>query len=258
MTIRSSLAIVLSLTLGPVLLAQVVVPPQKPAPTSNTAARASAARAAMLAHSGGIVAMAPSGPSILFLNTQKQTPEAEIRAVTDTISSLLRLSLKVATQETTDPIAEAAKAMADTNVAGVVVIAELPGQPALLIAPENRWALVNCAPLGGKGVSSELRNERVRKEIWRAFGYLMGAGNSNSENCLMRGVRSTADLDALKMKSLSLEPFGKIMSQAKIMGMVPTRMTSYRKAIEEGWAHAPTNDTQKAIWNEVKSGKKTK
>jgi hypothetical protein len=36
------------------------------------------------------------------------------------------------------------------------------------------------------------------------------------------------------------------------MGIKPARMTTYRKACEEGWAPMPTNSVQKAIWDEVK------
>ncbi len=35
------------------------------------------------------------------------------------------------------------------------------------------------------------------------------------------------------------------------MGGKPQSRTTYRKACEEGWAPAPTNDVQKAIWDKV-------
>ena len=37
----------------------------------------------------------------------------------------------------------------------------------------------------------------------------------------------------------------------KARGMTPTRIASYKKACQEGWAPAPTNDVQKAIWEKV-------
>ncbi|MCL2104224.1 MAG: hypothetical protein FWH21_04115, partial [Kiritimatiellaeota bacterium] len=60
------------------------------------------------------------------------------------------------------------------------------------------------------------------------------------------------DLDALKPQTISPEPMNKIMAQAAKLGISPGRMTSYRRAVEEGWAPAPTNDFQKAIWEEVR------
>jgi hypothetical protein len=258
MTNRTFLTFALSLTLCPALWAQQTPKADQPAaapaatkPAPDPEVRA-AARAAMLAKTGGIIQSPVTGPALLFLNTQTQTPEKTLRDTADTIARVLRLHVEVATRESADPIAEAAKALTGTTTAAVVVIANLPGQPSLLIAPEARWALVNCAPLGGKGVSNELRDERVQKEIWRAFGYLMGAANSNFETCLLKSVVTPADLDALKGKSIGPEPFNKIMTHALKLGMKPVKVTSYRRAIEEGWAPAPTNDVQKAIWNEVK------
>ena len=35
------------------------------------------------------------------------------------------------------------------------------------------------------------------------------------------------------------------------LGVKPYRLTTYRKACEEGWANPPTNDVQKAIWDKV-------
>jgi len=260
MTNRTVLAFALSLTLCPTLWAQQAPKADKPAAaTAPNATKPApdpevlaAARAAMLARTGGIIQSQAAGPVLLFLNTQTQTPEKTLRDTADTIARVLRLHVEVATRESADPLAEAAKVLAGTNTAAVIVIANIPGQPSLLIAPEARWALVNCAPLGGKGVSNELRDERVQKEIWRAFGYLMGAANSNLQICLLKSVFAPADLDALKAQTLCPEPFNKISVHARKLGMQTVRMATYRKAAEQGWAPPPTNDIQKAIWNEVK------
>lgn len=40
--------------------------------------------------------------------------------------------------------------------------------------------------------------------------------------------------------------------QAKALGLGQVRRTSYRKAVEEGWAPAPTNEFQQAIWDAAK------
>ena len=63
-----------------------------------------------------------------------------------------------------------------------------------------------------------------------------------------------AELDALG-QNYSLEALSRIMPTARSLGMQPIRKASYRKAVEEGWATDPTNDIQKAIWNEVRKAK---
>ena len=37
----------------------------------------------------------------------------------------------------------------------------------------------------------------------------------------------------------------------KPLGVLPAQRATYLKACEEGWAPAPTNDVQKAIWEKV-------
>lgn len=216
------------------------------------------ARAAMLAKTGGMIQSKAEGPSILFLNTQSRVDAAVLEAPVAQINMMLRLPALRKDAPSDAPLSAAREALKDSAIASVVVIGDSPDYPALLIAPESRWALVNVAALGGKGVNAETLADRTQKEVWRAFGYLMGAAHSNFEACLMKPVLTSADLDALKGKSLSPEPFNKILAHAQKLGIRPTRMTTYRKAVEEGWAPAPTNDLQKAIWEEVKNQSKKK
>lgn len=254
MIVRLASVLVLSLVLGPVLRAQgPAVPPKPRAAATNDAARGAAMRAALLAKTGGFVTAPASGPALLLLDTRKGAAEKLTASAAANLQQLLRLPVKSLVRAGADPLAEAARLLADTNTAAaVIVVTELPGQPTLLIAPESRWAQVNAAALATAGVPASLLDERLHKELLRALGYLMGAGHSSSGRCLMRAVRSTAELDVLEAKNLSLEPLGKIMTHARFLGMQPIRMAPYRKAVEEGWAAAPTNDAQKAIWNEVK------
>jgi len=217
------------------------------------------ARAAMLAKTGGFIQARAEGPALLFLNAQTRVPASVIDEPVEQIGKILRLSaIRKDALDAAEPIKVALVALQDKDVAAVVVVGDTAGYPSLLIAPESRWALVNVAALDGKGVSAETLADRTNKEVWRAFGYLMGAAHSNFEGCLMKPVLTPVDLDALKGKCLSPEPLGKIMAHVQKLGMKPRRMTTYRKAVEEGWAPAPTNDLQRAIWDEVKNQSKKK
>ena len=213
---------------------------------------ASVSRSNILARTGGLIQAPIAGPAILFLNTQNRIPAAALSDISAQIQNFLQLPCPFSTRPPAEPFADAAKALADTNTAAVIVICDSAGQPSLLVAPESRWAVVNVAALGGPGVSDAKLAERVQKELWRAFAYLMGAANSNFEHCLLKPVLSPADLDLLECKTICPEPFVKILSQAQKMGVRPIRVTSYRKAVEAGWAPPPTNDFQRAIWEEIK------
>jgi predicted Zn-dependent protease len=186
------------------------------------------------------------------LNTQKKIPASVIRESSDLIDRVLHFKCETRDKPSQEPITDAIRALAQTNVASVVVVGDVPGYPPLLLAPERRWALVNISALTEDSPSPSLLAERTRKEMLRGFGFLMGAANSNFDVCLMKSVFSVQDLDALSAKFISIEILNKILKQAQKMGIKPPHMTTYRKAVEEGWAPAPTNDIQRAVWNELK------
>jgi hypothetical protein len=206
----------------------------------------------LMARLGGMVESPATGPALVIVDTQKRVPFATVEQFDAQVQKILRLSCSTAKEAADEPFTVALKFLADTNTAAVVVLGDSPKYPALLIAPENRWALVNVAALATDGVTSERLAERTQKELWRAFGYVMGAANTTTDFCPMKSVRSLADIDGLKSANLAPELFNKILLHAQTLGMRPARRTPYRKAVEEGWAPPPTNDIQRAIWDELK------
>jgi len=211
------------------------------------------ARSNMLAKTGGMIVQEGKGPSILFLNLQSDVKEDAVRETSELIGKLVRFKTQYQSAKPLKSPVEQLASKVGGDIAAVVAVIEDPELPALLIAPESRWALVNVAPLR-KGAGTEQIQMRVQKEIWRAFAMVMGASNSNFETCLLKPVFDLSDLDALKPKTICPEPFNKIFQTGQKLGIHPSRMTTYRRAVQEGWAPAPTNDFQKAVWNEVKSG----
>ena len=68
---------------------------------------------------------------------------------------------------------------------------------------------------------------------------------------LMRNVRSVRDLDAVALEQFGVEEILHLRESTSHYGLVPWRQATYKKACEEGWAPAPTNEYQKAIWEKV-------
>lgn len=226
--------------------------PSKKAPHPMSAEMRAEMRSNFLAKTGGFIMAPDKGASILFLNTQTRITADHFNEVGNQIQQFFRLSVSHKNVPSKTPVRAAIDSLNDTNIASVVVIGDSEGYPALLIAPESRWAMVNVSALDGKDASAEILADRTCKEVWRAFGYLMGAAHSNTEKCLMKPVLNPTDLDALSVKILSPEPLCKIMLYAKWLGMQPLHATTYRKAVEEGWGPMPTNAVQQAIWDELK------
>ena len=129
-------------------------------------------------------------------------------------------------------------------------IVDDPKLPAILVAPENRWALVNISV-----VAEERRpaffEARVKKQLSRGFAYLCGAANSQFPMALTRGITKQADLDVNMDYRLPVDIFQRIRTYMEPLGVKPQISVIYRKAVQEGWAPAPTNEYQKAVWDKV-------
>ena len=130
-----------------------------------------------------------------------------------------------------------------------IFIVEDSALPNLLIAPENRWAMVNVAPL--KTEKTAFFAARVKKELSRAFALLCGGANSSFPNALTGGITKPADLDTHLDLRLQADIISRFHSYLKPFGVIPAVRTSYRKACMEGWAPEPADDYQKAIWDEL-------
>jgi hypothetical protein len=211
------------------------------------------ARSNMLARTGGwIVRPDPAAKHMLFLNMQKRVPVKAFDSGPDELQKILRLPYIIENRPSDKPVDAAKKALEDSRNAAVIVLGDDASLPTLLIAPEDRWAVLNVAPLAEPPVEQTKITERVNKELWRTFAFLMGAANSTFDGCLMKPVFSPQDIDSLPGKAVCPEPLGKIMGQMTKLGIKQIQITTYREAVEQGWAPAPTNTIQRAIWDDVK------
>ena len=132
---------------------------------------------------------------------------------------------------------------------------ESPDAPALLVAPEEGWAAVNVAKLAVGDPLPPVFAARFRKELWRAAAWAVGGGNSSFQPCLLKGITTMKDLDAIPLLQPGPEPNNKMIDEAHRRGVQTARFNTYRQACVEGWAPPPTNDVQKAIWEQVKADK---
>jgi len=210
----------------------------------------------LMAHKGGLIRAPVTGPVILVLNAQQRVADAEVVAVAARIEQSMKLAVQCQSGKAVDPMAEAVRRVAEPKVAAVLLVCDKPGLPMLLVAPEARWAIVNVAALAADKPEGTRLSERLEKELWRGFGYLMGAAHSGFERCVMKSVCQPSDLDQLAGRCVSPEPYIKIQQHALKIGASPYAFTSYRQACEQGWAPAPTNALQRAVWDDVKAEKK--
>lgn len=222
-----------------------------------TAAEKAAMRERLLANTGGFVIKPGSGPAIVALDLREapDSAPAKVKAVFD---DFYRQPFEIVTPGPTNasPVKVAARTLEAAKALLVVAVADDVdvGVPAaLLVMPEQRIAVINAGQLACP--DKERQEIRVVKELWRAIGLLQGVGYSRQENSVMQPVSTLEELDALVWQVIPPAEYIQAHKMQEKHGVVLGKKTSYRKACKEGWAPAPTNDIQKAVWNRVKAEK---
>ncbi len=200
---------------------------------------------------GGFVEPAYSGKVLYFMDSQGRIPAEAV----EWAAGQVRIALSLPTRIERNAKVPQAPAVLPSDAGGMITVVDIEGAPSLLVAPDNGWARVNVAALAADGVSAEVLESRFKKELWRAFVILFGGGNSLNDFDVMRPIRAPKDLDACKTLVSSPECFNAVLTGAKAAGITPVRRTTYLNAVRLGWAPAPTNEFQQAIWERVKADK---
>ncbi len=125
-------------------------------------------------------------------------------------------------------------------------------QPPSVIVPEEGYAVVNFAKytVGLKLPTDEAKyKRRCARAALKAFVLLCGGGSSRYPGHVA-STHTPQELDFAQDK-LPIDIQDSVKKYLGAAGVTPLRRTIYRRACQEGWAPAPTNEIQKAIWNKV-------
>ena len=192
---------------------------------------------------------------IVFVNAQSKLPQAEIEIAVAALykSAKFKFEVTAASDEGKRSIDRAASACVDFKAQIAVVVVADSDTPAVLVAPEDQWAIVNVAKMD-KGLSpgplyARLFAARCRKEIIRTFSLLCGGGASQFAGNMM-STPSIEELDSVQ-EFIPIDMERRWTDYLASHGVKPAYIRTYQQACKEGWAPAPTNDVQKAIWDKV-------
>ena len=204
-----------------------------------------------IADKGGWVSVPMAGPAIKLIDAT--TKGWAMEGLQTVKANLDRFGLCPSMTERMvlagDALAEGRAVAKDAS--GVVMLVDGAEDAPLMTAyPEEHLALVNMTALS-KNASSGVRQDRVEKLTWRAIGHLVGCGAPDGYTCVMKPLRNMADLDAMPNKFIHPASFFKARPYFDMCGVTPARKGTYESACQQGWAPAPTNDIQKAIWDKV-------
>ena len=199
---------------------------------------------------GGYVSKPNSAKGkVVILNAQNAVPRKDFEAALAEIRKSVHPEMAVAdvaTVKLANPKDDIAKAGGKVGV----VLADSPDLPMLVTAPEAGWSIVNVAAL--KDGKADGLAHRVRVELLRGFALASGCAFMSRDPIVLRSnVLISEDLDLLDVEEYGVMARLQMQKELPTHGVTPWTTMPYRKACEEGWAHQPTNDFQKAIWKRV-------
>ena len=210
----------------------------------------------VLKKTGGFIHQPAEGPLALLVDARAK-PTATFDEVARVYKLATHLDAQVAKEARGDtPPLDFAKAkMSSAKPLMLVMVVEgVPGQPILSVFPEERVGIVNADKLKG-GDDPSAPEMRVMKETWRAIGFVGGLGFSPAENDIMQPLYSLKELDANRYPFIQPMNMARMYKMWKRFGVKKERRIPYRVAVQEGWAPPPTNELQKAIFEQVKAEK---
>ena len=206
----------------------------------------------VLKKTGGFIHQDAEGPQTLLVDA-RQKPTLTLDEVARVYKLATHLEAQVAKEVRGDarPLAFAKKMLAERKPLMLIAIIEGSDDlPALSVYPEERIGIVNADKLKG-GDDPSLPEMRVSKEVWRAIGFVGGLGFSPAENDIMQPIYTIKELDANRYPFIQPMNMARMQKMWKRFGVKKERRIPYRVAVQEGWAAQPTNDYQKAVWDEV-------
>lgn len=187
--------------------------------------------------------------TVAVIDTQSRVDMAEgYNEIFVPVKRLLPINLSYAKMAASDPIV--LKAAAKATFA--IVVVDDATTPSTMVLPDDGVAVVNVAKLtAGLKLPEDQKMyvKRCTKAALRAYVLLCGGGGSRYPGHVA-AAHSAQDLD-LAHEKLPIDIQESIKKYLEAAGVTPARRTIYQRACQEGWAPAPTNEVQKAIWTKV-------
>lgn len=201
---------------------------------------------------GGEITVWPKDPGrFLFVNAQKRVTDDALGKSVAAIAAEFSIDVRTVAGKAPD-LAAVPAILKGLDAKGAIWIVDDPSLPIALVAPESGWGILNVAPLSAGAPDADRLQKRLGKFILRTFANVNGIGDSTMmPACVMKQAIGVDGVDRLVCSTYSPEACSKIGSYLQLAGYKRCNRGTYYDACEEGWAPAPTNAVQKAIWDKV-------
>lgn len=198
---------------------------------------------------GGLVDPPANGKKLLILDCREKDSSTLTNLVKAAEMQLsLACSLKKMTLKDANPT-EVAFSGKSGEIAAVVMLLEKENFPTLSVYPEDAIAIVNLRKM--QDPEYNVYRKRLVKEFWRGVGFAIGGYGNLMQGGVMLPVYSVTDLDDLVAVSLPATAVNTITVTKNRIGLYRKNPVPYSRAVKEGWAPAPTNEAQRAVWDKL-------
>lgn len=202
-------------------------------------------RAHFLERTGGYVRNTSGQKGrVLIANAQKAVPLDGLQKSVTKLAEQMKVAIDIEDVDGADA-AKTASLLKDRKANAVIYILDT-GKSPLLVSPDECWASVSVPALGDANAPS-----RLEKETMRALTFLCGGTASGYPNPMTYPVTDVRQLDLIDAPDLPIDVIQRMQMYLEKLGVTPYKQATYRTACKQGWAPAPTNDVQKAIWDKV-------
>ena len=174
--------------------------------------------------------------TIRYVNLQKRVASDDLRRALGVFGVMMQYDVAIVD--------------ADCEATLKIKIVDDADQPTLLVAPEERWAQINVAKLGDEKTKAPFLAARTRKEMIRAFAFL--TAGSQSDLPMFTPIRNPSDFDQFAEHGFPVDIIMRSKNYLSRLGVEPLERATYRSVLLDGFDVAPTNDYQKAIYEEVR------
>lgn len=192
---------------------------------------------------GDVIERIPRTRYVVIRNKQSVFSAGELAAAAETVKLNTYLPIKIVGGD---------EAVPDTGVDLTLLDAPVVKGTTLTVSPEQAVGTLAVGWLVADNPAAEKRERRLFIELTRSILAALGVGFSMYQPDIMTYVTSVADLDRMTMDHPNPETVNNISYATKKRAIKQVRFATYRRACEEGWAPSPTNDEQRAIWDDVR------
>lgn len=219
--------------------------PSQMTPEERAARRAKIAEMRMKATGGQIDRPGSQKGKIAYVNCADAAKQGVLNAIAAELFKLYRYKVTAEKIDKIPTVGEVAGIQKSISADFAIFVVADKNQPfTVAVYPEQRFAFVNAAVVAGT-------DQRLRKELLRTFAFLCGSASSQYMGSLLSPVSVPFDIDTIKYDEIPYDALMRMQPYLKGYEVTPLEKTSYKTACAEGWAPSPTNDAQKAIWDQA-------